>query len=89
MYFAYRVGLSILGETSQLESIDMSVEWLTAQIAIVWQPLLLGALVCGFSLGITGFISVRLYWRWKISRYWRKRRARMSIPKQNNPGSTE
>ncbi len=84
MYFAYRVGLSILGETSQLESIDMSIEWLTSQIAMVWQPLLLGALVCGFIMGISGFVSVRLYWRWKISRYWRKRRARMSIPKQNN-----
>ena len=81
MYFAYRVGNAILGRTNEFESINLSIGWLTAQIAVVWQPVLLGALVCGFSLGIAGFITVRLYWRWKISRYWRRRRTRMTLPR--------
>jgi uncharacterized protein (DUF2062 family) len=81
MYFAYRVGNLILGRSNEFESINLSLEWLTSQIAVVWQPVLLGALVCGFSLGIAGFITVRLYWRWKISRYWRRRRTRMGLPR--------
>jgi uncharacterized protein (DUF2062 family) len=80
MYFAYRVGNLILGRSNEFESINLSLAWLTSQIAVVWQPVLLGALVCGFSLGIVGFITVRIYWRWKISRYWRRRRSRMNLP---------
>jgi len=81
MYFAYRVGNWILGRTNQFESINLSLEWLTSQLAVVWQPVLLGSLVCGFSLGIAGFITVRLYWRWKINRDWRRRRTRMTLPR--------
>ncbi len=80
MYFAYRVGTLILDQNNQVLEIDLSLEWLTAQFAVVWQPLLLGSLVCGISTGVTGFIAVRLYWRWRISRYWRARRARMKLP---------
>jgi len=80
MYFAYKVGTWTLGRETQLQSIEISFEWLSNQLGIVWQPLILGSLVCGFTMGIIGFASVRLYWRWKIGRDWRKRRARMNMP---------
>ncbi len=64
MYFAYRVGTQFLDQNNQVESIDLSLEWLMAQMAIVWQPLLLGSLACGITAGLVGFASVHLYWRW-------------------------
>ena len=76
MYFAYRVGTRILGQSDQLVSIDLSLEWLTTQLAIVWQPLLLGSLVCGVTTGVIGFVTVHLYWRWKVSNSSKIRRAR-------------
>ncbi len=79
MYFAYKVGNALLGQSSQVVSIDLSLTWLTAQLAVVWQPLLLGSLVCGIVSGIVGFIVVRLYWRWRVSRQWKKSRARVNI----------
>lgn len=79
MYFAYRVGNWMMGQTNRVESIELSINWLTAQISIVWEPILLGSLASGFSIGIVGFIAVRLYWRWKISRDWKRRRARMTL----------
>lgn len=79
MYFAYRVGTGLLGQSNQVVSIDLSLEWLTAQLAIVWQPLLLGSLVCAVTSGLIGFVIVQLYWRWKVSKHWRKRRARMNF----------
>jgi len=82
MFFSYKVGTLILGQEIQFLTIEMSFDWLSSQFAVVWQPLLLGSLTCGFTMGIIGFTSVRLYWRWKVSRYWRKRRARMKIPNQ-------
>mgnify|MGYP001345501482 FL=1 len=74
MYFAYRVGTQFLDQNNQVESIDLSLEWLMAQMAIVWQPLLLGSLACGITAGLVGFASVHLYWRCHLTKYWKKRR---------------
>ncbi len=74
MYFAYKIGTQLLDQNNQVESIDLSLEWLMAQMAIVWQPLLLGSLACGITAGLVGFASVHLYWRWHLTKYWKKRR---------------
>ena len=76
MYFAYRVGGWLLGMDDQMQPVDLTLEWFTEQLMLVWQPLLLGCLVCGLVMGITGFSLVRLYWRWKITRYKIKRQQR-------------
>jgi uncharacterized protein (DUF2062 family) len=77
-YFTYRLGTLMLDRPNTVTSIELSVEWLSQQLAAVWQPLILGSLVCGLSLGSLAFVIVRLYWRWKISRYWFKRKSRRS-----------
>jgi uncharacterized protein (DUF2062 family) len=69
MYFAYRVGSWILGLDGHIDPVNLTLEWLQEQIAVIWLPLLLGCLVSGFTMGIAGFTIVRLYWRWRISRY--------------------
>ena len=80
MLFAYKIGTLILGQETQFQSIEISFEWLSSQLAVVWQPLLLGSLTCGFTMGTVAFLGVRLYWRWRVSRFWKKRRTRMNIP---------
>jgi uncharacterized protein (DUF2062 family) len=42
----------------------------------IWQPLLLGGLLCGLVAGLFGFVAVRLFWRWQISRQLRARQLR-------------
>ena len=79
MYFAYRVGVFLLGQPKNLQSLEFSLEWLTQQLVVIWQPLLVGCLACGGTIGLAGFIAVRLYYRWKISRYWQQRRERNRI----------
>ena len=76
-YFTYRLGTLLMGHENKVDSVSLSWAWLSGQLATVWQPLLLGSLVAGITLGALGFISVRLYWRWRISRYWHQRRRRM------------
>ena len=75
-YFTYRLGTLILGEPNTIDSVELSITWLSSQLAAVWQPLILGSLICGLSLGSLAFVIVRLYWRWKIARYRAKRQAR-------------
>lgn len=78
-YFTYRLGTLILGEPDTVGSIELSLTWLSGQMEVVWQPLILGSLVCGVSLGSLSFVLVRLYWRWKIAHYRAKRRARNNL----------
>lgn len=79
MYFAYRLGLFMLGREISTRGIEFNVEWLLSQISEIWQPLLLGCFTCGLVMGITGFVAVRLYWRWKVSNYWYQRRKRNNL----------
>ncbi len=68
-----------MGEPSEVSKVEFSLEWLATQIAMVWQPLLLGCVVTGLTLGLLGFIAVRVYWRWKVARNWSMRRLRRKL----------
>lgn len=72
-YFAYRVGALVLGTPEVPFDIELSVDWMLTQFGRIWQPLLLGSLVCGFTMGIVLFVGIRLYWRWRIVRRWQQR----------------
>jgi hypothetical protein len=69
MYFAYRVGLWILGTEQEITLLNPSLEWFIDQLSIIWQPLIVGSLACGVAFGMAGFIVIQLYYRWRIARY--------------------
>jgi len=69
MYFAYRVGLWILGTEQEITLLNPSLEWFIDQLSIIWQPLIVGALASGVAFGMAGFIMIRLYYRWRVARY--------------------
>ena len=86
MYFAYRVGLRILGTEQEIALLNPSLGWFIDQLSIIWQPLLVGSLACGFAFGMAGFIVIRLYYRWRIARYkLRKVNARRRSKPNNSP----
>jgi hypothetical protein len=76
MYFAYRIGAWLTGSEPDLGNIELSFQWLGLSLAEIWQPLILGCLICGLTMGLTGFTLVRIYWRVKINRYQTSRRLR-------------
>jgi len=83
MFFAtYKLGTWILGQPDQVSRISLSFEWLSAQLSVVWAPLLLGSLVTGLVAGSVAFVIARLWWRWRVSKEWSKRReARRKLEK--------
>jgi len=86
MYFAYRVGLRILGTEQEIALLNPSLGWFIDQLSIIWQPLLVGSLACGFAFGMAGFIVIRLYYRWRIAKYkLRKVNARRRSKPNNAP----
>lgn len=72
-YFAYRVGAAVLGTPEVPFEMELSAQWLGDQFLRIWQPLLLGSLLCGTGMGLVLFGVVRLYWRYGIVRRWRDR----------------
>ena len=57
---------------------ELTFEWITDQLATLWQPFLLGSVVCGVVLGVLAYFATLLYWRWWIGRQWRRRKQRLS-----------
>ncbi|MEM7364824.1 MAG: DUF2062 domain-containing protein [Pseudomonadota bacterium] len=77
-YGTYKLGTWILGEPNRVMEINLSWEWLSAELGLIWQPLLLGSLIAGTVVSCSGFLLTRLYWRWVIYRKWQQRKTRQS-----------
>ena len=72
-YASYLVGNWLLGAPPDTGEFQMSVEWITAELGAIWKPLYLGGLVLGIVLGIAGYFTMRLYWRWHVVRRYKDR----------------
>ncbi|MGD9591168.1 MAG: DUF2062 domain-containing protein [Candidatus Berkiella sp.] len=72
--FAYGVGAALLGVT--LQDLNFST---FAVLQEVWQPFLLGCLLCGGFLSVAGNVIVRLFWRYSVIRNWRARQTRRNV----------
>lgn len=83
-YSTYKLGTWMLGRQSQVSRINLSWEWLSAQFTVVWEPLLLGSLLTGITLGSLAFVIVRIYWRWRVARHWSMRRFRKRLAKSTH-----
>lgn len=87
-YLSYQLGSLILGTTIQTTDIAINWEWITSQANHILLPLFTGSLICGFVLGATGFLLVRVLWRISILQQWAARakiRSRRLIDKTIHP----
>ncbi|NOX77009.1 MAG: DUF2062 domain-containing protein [Gammaproteobacteria bacterium] len=75
-YFAYKVGTWILDTPTREIHFQLSVEWLTRELGLIWQPFLLGCLVLGVVSAVLGNLLVRGLWRLQVRRNWRRRQGR-------------
>lgn len=73
-FFAYKLGVKILGLTSQVPSFHATLEWFMEEVMFIWKPLLVGGLVMGVVSAIAGYFAIRLLWRLHLIRRYRLRR---------------
>ncbi len=78
-YMAYRIGATVMGEVPQSNEFELTWDWITHGFLSIWQPFLLGCLLCGFFCGSLGFFSINYLWRWRAVRAWRARRDRRKL----------
>ncbi len=72
-YFAFVVGATITGETISPLPDHLTLSWLMGEIQHLWQPFLLGCLICGLFFATLGFLIAKIFWRIHVIRAWRKR----------------
>lgn len=79
-YFCYLVGTWILGAPVSDVEFTLTIEWLESEFKAIWQPFLLGCLVCGTISSISGNIIIRLIWRYVVIKSWEKRKQKRATP---------
>lgn len=75
-YLAYRVGRFLLDLPPRSFSVELSIDWLTDNFLNIWQPLMLGAVLCGAMAALVGYVVLDAFWRASIADYLAKRRLR-------------
>ena len=72
-YFNYRIGTWLLDRPERPFSIELSWDWLTPGLGLLWQPLLLGSVVVATHVAALGYCSVHRLWRLHVARAWTHR----------------
>jgi uncharacterized protein (DUF2062 family) len=82
-YFTYKVGTVLLDTPTRAFEIELSLDWALTELSTIWEPLLLGSLLCGVIFAALGFIGIRLVWRFNVISAWNKRKAKRLRQKQS------
>jgi uncharacterized protein len=75
-YLAYRVGSWVSGFQAQPFEFTLSWDWLQHGLGPLWQPFLVGCLVCAIGFGLLGWLTVQVAWRIAVARRVQDRRRR-------------
>ncbi|MBC9251356.1 ATP-binding protein [Pseudomonas alcaligenes] len=75
-YCTYKLGSWVLGTAPMALPEHLTWEWISGELASVWQPFLLGSLIAGVLCGALAYALTMLYWRWWVAHNWRKRQQR-------------
>ncbi len=73
-FFVYKVGAWILQIPVEKHDFSLTWEWLSSEFITIWQPFLLGSLICGLIAALLGVLGTRLVWRLVVIRNWLKRK---------------
>ncbi len=82
-YFNYRVGTWLLDRPERSFGMELSWDWLTRELGLLWQPLLLGSLVVATCVAALGYCGAHALWRLHVTRAWARRagqRPRLTRP---------
>lgn len=87
-YGTYLVGSWLLGVEAQPMPDELTLEWLGKLLNDAWMPLYLGSAFVGVIMAILSNISIRLVWRWQVSKSWNKRKLRLPNPLKRKVADT-
>lgn len=74
-YMAYKVGAALLDIPVYNDDIVFDAQWMADRLADIWEPLVLGSLVCASAVAAASYTLTDLLWRRHTLRRWRNRPA--------------
>ncbi len=83
-YLAYRVGALLIEVPVQSVRFQLSWDWVSGTLVNIWQPFLLGCLICGLFFGSLGYFVISMLWRWRVATRWKIRQHERRVRKQAN-----
>lgn len=72
-YFAYIVGLKLLGQNLPSNNFEFSVDNIMSSLSIIGGPFLFGCLFLGIVSSAIGYFGIRLFWIYSIKKKWKSR----------------
>lgn len=69
----YQIGAWVLGVPASELEVQISWDWLTHELARIWEPFLLGSVMVGAAAAVLGYFGIQLLWRWHVVRAWERR----------------
>jgi uncharacterized protein (DUF2062 family) len=73
-FCTYQAGAWLMDVPARTLPDSLTWEWISGELSTLWQPFLLGSVVCGLVLGALSYCLVMLYWRWWVARQWTRRK---------------
>jgi len=80
--FAYIIGAKILEIPIKPFNFELSIDWLTSLIGDIWEPFLLGCLICGVVSALLGNIIIKWLWWYITVKNWKERAKRRNKHKK-------
>ncbi|MNE99913.1 hypothetical protein D3C80_1986570 [compost metagenome] len=74
-YCTYKMGAWVMQVPPRTLPEQLNWEWISAELTTLWQPFLVGSIICGLLVGALAYALTLGYWRWWIGRNWRRRQA--------------
>ena len=84
-YFNYRVGTWLLDRPERPFHFELSWDWLTHELSLLWQPLFTGSFVVATGAAVLGYCSVHALWRLQVKRAWTRRTGQRGSPRLTRP----
>ena len=72
-YGTYKLGAALMGLPAKKIRLPVDLHSFVTELGMIWQPLLLGSLICGIVFGALGYATVQIVWRVAITRQWQRR----------------
>lgn len=73
-FCTYQTGAWLMNVPARSLPDELTWEWISGELSSLWQPFLLGSVVVGLVLGALAYCLTMTYWRWWVSRQWKRRK---------------
>lgn len=84
-FFAYELGALLLDVPTRPLQFELSTQWISETLVIVWRPFLLGCALFSIGFGALGYFLVDVVWKLQVRHKWRVRQAQRASKNQEQP----